>query len=132
MKRNVFALLAVFYIGTVVPVQAADTVPSKAVWKIVQKIAKFGKVTTQLFGEGVEPSRSGTIFNNCARRLRRRNCVSSLNNRSPVVRCYAFWALAYDPATDVLDIILHHIVTPHGWSCTPATPGSMNMLETSS
>lgn len=82
---------------------------SKKTQKIVTAIEKVNVVmSSAVYYEGIRP-RQYDHFTKLQKCATQNELIELTNHANGVVRCYAFWALSYDPSANLLPILVHHI-----------------------
>ena len=89
--------------------QAAERSVSPVTAAIVKEIEKLGTVEGQWAGKSQAGSKQFAKFVELQKHASKEELRYLTVHTSPVVRCYAFWALALDSAEDLLSIILNHL-----------------------
>jgi hypothetical protein len=102
--------LIVLIIGIAIAASAsADTVISKDVQEIVQKIAGFGRMNTSNATVTFKPSPESMNIQQLRKKATTEELRILTDNPNPVIRCCAFWALTRDSAEGIFELVVRHI-----------------------
>ncbi len=77
--------------------------------QIVTKIEKVNELMgSAVYYEGVRPQQYDN-FTELQKKATQNELLQLTNHPNGVVRCYAFWALSYNPSSNLLPIVISHI-----------------------
>ncbi len=83
---------------------------SRSTLRVARTLAYLNVVKSEIYGVVLIETYEYKNFQKLKRRATKAELIALTNCLSPVVRCYAFWALSLDhPTVDLLPIVLDHI-----------------------
>lgn len=104
----VFLILPVVFYGQATYDYDEEKI-SRPVKRIVYKIAKINELmSSAVYYEGIRPKQYDN-FISLKEKASREELTELTNYPNAVVRCYSFWALAYDQNADLFTIVVKHI-----------------------